>query len=154
MEHQAACARLGQDVHRGLRDVYDRSYYRRGWYIDNHLSGLGGVVGTPLSPIGFCWLALTERATRHPLEIVKETRRQLAAVMETKTLLVTSIVDGDAAAKRLAAFLGFEVLEQTEGSRAETRYGRRRLVEFIEREQSIRMPMGGGYVIPLSFVGT
>ncbi len=117
------------------------------------LAGLGGVTGDPLSGLGFVWLSLTDRATRYPVAIVHEARRQLEIIMATKTMLITSIVDGDTAAKRLAVFLGFQVLNEDEGAPAETRYGRRRLVEFIEREESIRHPVGTGYVIPMSLVG-
>ncbi len=150
-EHQSAAIRLGLDVHRGLRDMYDRSpFFRKAWLIDGHLSALGGATGSALSPASFVWIALSERATRYPVAIIKEARRQLAELMQTKQELTTTIIDGDEAAKRLVVFLGWHVNDTGEGAMAETRYGRKRLTAFIDHEAP-RLRFGNGSAIPLGY---
>lgn len=149
-EHSTAALRIGLDVHRGLRDIYGISYYRRAWYIDNHLAGLGGATGSPLSPSAFVWIALSERATRYPVAIVKEARRQMAEIMKTKVELTTTIIDGDEAAKRLVVFLGWHVEDSGNGAAAETRYGRKRLTAFLDHEAP-RIRYGNGAAVRMGY---
>ena len=152
-EHVRAVMALGggMDVHKELRGLFDQSSYRRAWLIDGDLAALGGVSGSLISPHGFVWLTLTEKATRYPLAIIKECRRQLDAIMKVKTELATTVIGGDAAAMRLAVFLGFHVTHKGEGALAETRYGRLRLKRHLEREPEIRIPAGSGYAIALGY---
>ncbi len=150
-EHASAAIRLGLDVHRGLRGMYDQSpFFRKGWLIDGHLAALGGATGSALSPASFVWVALSERATRYPVAIIKEARRQLAELMLTKQELTTTIIDGDEAAKRLVVFLGWHVEDEGQGAAAETRYGRKRLTAFIDHEAP-RLRFGGGSAIRMSY---
>ncbi len=150
-EHQAAALRVGLDIHRGLRSMYDQSAaYRRGWLVDGVLAGLGGVTGSSLSPAGFVWIALSERATRYPVAIVKEAKRQLAELMRTRLELTTTIICGDEAAKRLVVHLGFHVADEGQGAAAETRYGRKRLTAFIDHEAP-RIAFGGGAAVRVSY---
>lgn len=108
-EHHAAIMGLGVDAHREIRASFDQSAYRRGWLIDGRLAGLGGVTGSLASSHGMIWLALTAQATRYPLAIMKEARRQLAEILETKRDLVSSLIPGDRTAIRFATALGFEI---------------------------------------------
>lgn len=151
LEHQTAAMRVGVDVHRGLREVYDRSFYRRAWRIDGTLAALGGATGTLMSPSAFVWLALTEQATRHRFELVREARRQMAHIMRARVQIETTVICGDEAAKRLLVFLGWHVTDSGEGAAAETRYGRRRLTDFIDHEESIRIPLGEGAAIRMGY---
>lgn len=108
-EHHAAIAGLGVNAHREIRANFADSAYRRAWLINGRLAALGGVTGPLASSQGFIWLALTAQATRYPLEIVKEARRQIDHILETKRDLVTSLIPGDRTAIRFATFLGFEI---------------------------------------------
>jgi len=150
-EHQAAALRVGIDVHRGLRQTFDKSFYRKAWLIDGTLAGLGGAMGTILDPGAFIWVALSERATRYPLEIVREARRQIDYLMRTKLELHTTIIGGDDAARRFVAFLGFHARDAGPGSAAFSCHGRRQLNDFLQNEEGLRYPAGNGYVIPVGY---
>lgn len=127
VEHQRVVAKIGFDSHKELRARFESSTFRRAWMIDGRLAALGGVTGTRLSPEGYVWLAFSDAATRHKVEMVKEARRQLAEIGETRHRLVTTILAGDDAAKRFAVFLGF-VPDDGMHDRAASRFGRREVL--------------------------
>ncbi len=112
-EHRAAVVSLGIAPHQSLRANFDISMFTRAWLIDGELAGLGGVTGSEISSTGYVWLALSEKATRYPVEIVKETRRQMARIMVTKRDLVTLIIPEDKTSLRFATWLGFEAVDPT-----------------------------------------
>jgi hypothetical protein len=107
-EQAEATARLGVHTHRRLVEVFDNSSFRRAWLVDGRLCGLGGVEGSLASATGGIWLALTEQACRYPVALVKETRRQLQEIMQTRRQIVTTIIENDSASARFVAHLGFE----------------------------------------------
>jgi hypothetical protein len=151
-EHHRAVSSIGIDSHRELRRLFDASSFRRAWLIAGRLAALGGVEGTLLSPFGFIWLALTEEATAYPVAIVKEARRQLESIMATKRELVTTLLPGDEAAKRLAIFLGFHISHGGLGERAYSRAGRRTLAHYVEAESECHVPLGrGAYAIAMGY---
>lgn len=149
-EHQRAALLVGLDTHRELRNCYDRSWYRRAWLIDGLLAGLGGVMGTMMAPAGFIWLALSERATRYPIEIVKEARRQLDFLMTVKRELHTTIVPSDEAALRLSVFLGFHAADEGPGASAFSRHGRRQLMTYLGTDAP-RLKIGDTTMIRLGY---
>lgn len=112
-EQREAIATIGIDPHRSLRDNFDMSVFVRAWLIDGSLAGLGGVTGPEIATTGYVWLALSEQATRFPVEIAKEARRQMTRIMLTKRELITSIIPEDQKSLRFAAWLGFEVTSPT-----------------------------------------
>lgn len=142
-EHEAALVRIGVNTHREIRGTFSASYYRKAFLIDGKLAGIGGVMGSILSPFGFVWLALTDRATRYPMEIVREARRQLVEIMITKNELATTVAMDDPAALRLATFLGFHVADEGFGAPAETRVGRRTLREYIMANSDLHLSFNG-----------
>lgn len=150
-EHSRALSLLGADAHKELRAMFAASYFRRAWMIDGTLAALGGVAGTALSRDGFLWLALAERARRYPVAIVKEARAQLDRIMTLKRELGTTILGDDAAALRLAVFLGFHVSHAGDGVRAETRLMRRVLMTHAQQEPQCRIPVAAGYVIAMGY---
>jgi hypothetical protein len=98
---------MGFQPHRELRVEFDRSYFRRAWLIDGRLAALGGVAGTMAGSAGYVWLALSEAAMSKPLAVVREAKRQLAEIMETKTAIQARILTDDEPARRFALFMGF-----------------------------------------------
>lgn len=151
VEHSAAIALLGMDSHRELRRVFDVSSFRRAWFINGKLAGLGGVMGTKLAIGGFIWLALTEPARRYPVAIVKEARRQLAEIMLVKRELATTVINGDESARRLAIFLGFHASHEGPGQQAFSRFGRRDLARYVETDPDCRIPLGNGFAVALGY---
>ena len=116
--HLASMLAVGFDkrsMHKTVRIYFDDSSFRRAWMIDGKLAGLGGVRGTTISPKGFIWLILSEEATLYPIEIVKEARRQMNAIMLTKRKLETIVVESDQIAMRFARFMGFKDLQPSNG---------------------------------------
>lgn len=131
-EHFLAIFPSGTNIHAELLGCFDQSSFRKAWLMDGKLAGLGGVIGTLASPSGMIWLALSEAATRYPLAIVKEARRQLDGLMGVRRELTTTVVIGDGAAIRLAVFLGFHVAHEGPGAPALSRQSRRLLNGFVE----------------------
>lgn len=150
-EHESALLRVGVNSHRELRTTFEASYLRKAMLIDRKLAGIGGIMGSILSPIGFAWLALTDRATRHPLAIVREVKKHLAEEMRTKTELTTTIMADDMAARRFAIFLGFHVSDEGLGAAAETRPGRRMLHEYITSTPELLVPFRGSHLIRMGY---
>jgi hypothetical protein len=141
----------GLDPHRELRARFDDSYLARAWLIDGRLAALGGIVGTILSFYGFVWLVLSEEAGQHPVTIVKEARRQLAEIMITKHELATAIVTSDAAAIRLAAFLGFHAAHQGPGMPAHCRAQRQTLAAEVAGNPALRIPVGKVFAVAMGY---
>lgn len=150
-DHEAALVRVGVNTHRELRATFDGSYYRKAFLIDGKLAGMGGAVGSILSPFAFVWVALTDRATRYPIQIIREARKHLAEIMVTKTELVTTVMLDDPAALRLATFLGFHVADQGLGAPAETRAGRRTLREFITSTPEMHLQLKGRPLVKMGY---
>ena len=151
LAHREAIERVGANSHRELRILFDASYIRKAWLIDGSLAALGGVSGSILSPFGFAWVALSEEATRHPVALLKETRRQLDEAMTTKSELATTIVGGDDAAKRFAIFLGFHCEDEGMGRPAYSKFSRRNLANYLETSPDLRVPIGNSYIIPMGY---
>lgn len=150
LEQRKAVARLGLDSHRELAEQFGQSAFRRALLIDGQVEALGGVTGSTLSSEGYVWLALSPKAARYPLLLVREARKQLDDIMVTKRLLVTSVLDEDVAAKRFAIFLGF-TLADDEASPAVSRAGRRLELQRVEGNHEARVPLGSGSAVAMIY---
>jgi hypothetical protein len=138
---------IGLNSHRELRAMFDDSTFRKAWLIDGHLAAVGGVTGPALSSYGIVWLAFTNAATKYPMAMIKEARRQIQLIMQIKRVLVSSILEGDDASERFAIFLGF--VPATDLDRilpAESRFGRVEVARQLKEIQEVRVPLGTGYV--------
>lgn len=151
VEHQAALRPFGVNIHRDLRQMYDDSAFRRAWLIDGRLAALGGVSGSVLDPEGYVWVALSDEAQRYPVALVKEARKQMAIIMRMKRELVTSLIGGDQAAIRLAVYLGFHT--QTATGSVVSRAARRAMINAIQTDPELRLPISGGYAVGMRYEG-
>lgn len=126
VEHRSAIEALDINAHHELRACFDASAFRRAWLIDGALAALGGVTGGKLDVYGQIWLAFAPLALRYPIEVMKESKRQLAVVSQVKRKLVTMILLNDGASARFAQRLGFKVVrDETENfETAIMEYGR------------------------------
>ena len=106
---QCAFLKIGLDPHHELRDCFDASYLRRAWIVDGRVEGVGGVYGGALSSTGYIWLALSQQATRYPVALVKEARRQMSEIEATKYQLEATIFERDQPAERFALRMGFHL---------------------------------------------
>lgn len=147
-EHQKAILLLGVNAHQELRGIFDASIYRKSWFIDGRLAGVGGVTGTAVSSYGVIWVAFTNEATKYPLALTKEMQHQLSVIMETRKLLQCTIMEGDEASERFAIFLGFVPADCIEP--AVSRFGRREIARNMELA---RIPAGAGYVRVMEYRG-
>jgi hypothetical protein len=152
MEHQKAVAMIGFNSHREIRAAFDDSSFRKAWLIDGKLAAIGGVTGPALASSGFVWLAFTNAATKYPMAIIKEARRQIAEIMVVKRHLACTILEGDEASARLAIFLGF-VPATSDGYvlPAHSRYGRKEVARQLKEIDEIRKPLGMGYVTIMAY---
>lgn len=147
-EHHQFLLRVGVDVHGQIRALYEESCFRKAWTVDGVLAGLGGVQGSLLSHTGLVWVTLTERATRYPVQIVKEARRQLAEIMLTKTELTTTVSFDDPAAQRFALAMGFH---PSGAIAAASPVGRRHLVIEMNNNPDHRVLAGNHYQIGMRY---
>jgi hypothetical protein len=145
-QHQQAVAMIGLNSHRELRRAFDDSAYRKAWLIDGKLASIGGVTGPAISAYGFIWLAFSDEATKYPLAIVKLMRAQIAEVMQTRRLLVATVLDGDEASDRLAIFLGFVPYSHSEYVLpASSKFGRLEVARHLREREEARIRIGTGY---------
>jgi hypothetical protein len=150
-DHARLLIGLGRSIHHEISHCYNMSWYRKAWLIDGKLAALGGVMGGPLEPFGFLWLALAHATTAYPLAIAKEAGRQIDEIMTMKHELVTTVLGEDHAAQRLAIFLGFHVADDGPGEAAFSCAGRRRLARHLDTNPDIRKPIGNGYAIVMGY---
>ncbi len=151
LEHRVAVARLGLDSHRELFERFGQSSFRRALLIDGQIEALGGITGAALSGEGYVWLGLSHKAARYPLLLVREARRQLDLAMQTRSVLVTTVLDGDAAAQRFAVFLGFVPAGDGSAQPAASRAGRRVLQQRLAGDPEARLSLGSGSAVALAY---
>lgn len=151
-EHAASFLRLGLNGHRSIRQTLAMSTgFRRALLLDGVLAGMWGVCGSAMSPFGNVWVVFTQDATRYPILLVKETRRQLDEMMILKNQLVTTVFEGDHTAMRFAAFLGFHVDGELEGAPAFSKGGRKRLVRYALNNPDLRFQAGTGFCVRFGY---
>lgn len=95
------------NAHRALSKIFSTSFICRAGLIDGELVALWGLQGTIAGSDGFIWLAVSEKAKHHKFAMVREAKRQLAEIMETKTIVRSRVVPQDAESRRFALFMGF-----------------------------------------------
>jgi SRSO17 transposase len=83
--------------------------------------------------------------------MVKESRRQMAAIMTVKRRIYTTILDGDTAAKRFAIFLGFVPADDEMQAPASSHFGRIELSRRFDVNEEARIPIGNGYSIAMCY---
>lgn len=147
-DHMRALLAMGFDVHMELRRRFFESFYRKAWTIDGELAALGGIAGSMISSNGYIWLAISEAATLHPHAIIREARRQLDFVMRFKSEVATYLLAGDQKAVEMAVYLGFH----PPGSMtAQSREGRRFIIQGLEGAPEQRVPIGSSYMVPVIY---
>lgn len=151
VDHHKSLLAMGVNVHHGITSALYQSYYAKSLKIDGHLSAMGGLMGTPLSPTATVWLVVAQAAMKHPRVLIKVMRRQLDAMMLGKMWLETTIVADDEVAQRFAAFLGFYSPDGF-GPQAHTRIERRNLVRHLRTTPDLMIPVGStGYQIGIIY---
>ncbi len=149
-EHLRSVVAIGLNAHREIRNAFETSGYRKAWLIDGELAGLGGVTGHLLENVGMVWLALSRKATRYPVAVVKEARRQLEQIMAIKDMVYTLVLDGDESARRFAVFLGFQAMDE-DGLHpvALSRPGRR--TAMTKLANAARFDVGDGSAVAMGY---
>lgn len=100
---------LGVNCRRALLAVYRHSFYRRAAIVEGKTAAIWGCDGTLLSSIGHPWLLTTPTIEKVPLAFFRETRREIALMLETRTTLVSDIAEGYDRALRFFRLLGFTI---------------------------------------------
>jgi hypothetical protein len=148
-EHYIAEKMAGGDPHRQAQAVFRASYFTRAFTIEGELAAVCGAIGSHLSPFGFVWLLMSEKTTHYPKEIVRHARATIAELMKDKIELRTTVIGGDDAGLRLAAFLGFH---RGDGE-AFSHHGRRTLLRRLRTDPDVRAPLGQAYVVHMAYTG-
>jgi hypothetical protein len=139
----------GVSTHRELLWVFNQSSFRRSAFFEGKIVAMGGITGSRLSTQGVAWLVLAEEFRTHPITIVRHAERLLKQEMQTRSELAATILLGDDAALKFAAYLGFHVSDDGDGAPATDRASRNRLVHYVENKLDIRIPAGPLSVIPM-----
>ena len=113
-EQREAISKFGVNLHKEMTRIYDASYYRKVWVIDGKIVAIGGVAGSIMSCVGFMWLAASTFALQYPVEMVKETKRQLANALSIHSELSATTIRGDQISKRFLHFFGFAECDSNE----------------------------------------
>ena len=149
--HRAEAEKFHSNLHADLQARYFESAFCRSLFIDDRLAAMGGVIGPELATAGYVWVALSQEATKYPLSITKEAKRQLAIIMNTRRELITTVMGGDDDALRFAVFLGFHVSQGDGGDEAFSKEGRVRLTNYIKNNADLRIPVHDGFVIRMGY---
>jgi hypothetical protein len=151
-QQREALERTGASMHHRLIHLFNLSEFKRTWMIDGEIGALFGVTGGWLEPCGYVWLVISNKGAEYPVAFLRETRRQLDAMMASKRVLETTVIDGHDEALRLAAFLGFYVgPPATPGAPAFSSRGRRRLVLELKTNPDLLIPTGLGLGIQMGY---
>lgn len=118
-EHKGILDEMKVPTHRELRDAFDSSYMTRAWLLNGSLFAIAGVIGTQISSHGVIWLAITDEAAAHPVQVARGAMRFIEEVMKTKHALSTTMLAGDRAGVALGYFLGFHVEQRMTHNGAE-----------------------------------
>lgn len=153
LETVAGLERMGLTPSDVMRRFFDESYKCFTLMIESEPAVMTGVTGSLLSPEGFVWAAVTDRATRYPVTVVRALQRCGDEFFVGKDELVTTIVDGDDKAMKLAIFLGGAVSRRGFGSQAISRQGRATLRSFIEDEPELHWRRGDASVVYMRSAG-
>lgn len=151
VDHHAALIRMGVPIHRELRDIFGRSYYRRAAFVDGHLAALWGVEGTRLTSWGRLWLVLSQYAMTFPITVARHAKREIAQIAMVKPTLVTTVIADDAPAQRLVVFLGFEAPDGFGGGPAKTRSARGNLARYLYRNGDLMVRAGNAQQVEVIF---
>lgn len=146
-EHRRNMEAIGLEPHRVLRDAFLNSAYCRAALIDGELAAIWGVTGSALSSTGVIWVAFTEAATKYPIIIMRETRRQLAAMAATRRVLESGVIVGDIAAWRFAQRLGFFLKHPTGTNTLSPQTAPLECILAAAPEFKVALPSGGAGVL-------
>ena len=142
-ETRDALKPFDSSAHRRLRDQFDRSTFRKAVLINGELAALGGVIGMSMESTGEVWLAFSNLVGAYPIKIIKETMRQLRALLETKHSLKTTLLPGDERATRMAMLLGFHIVHPLPFEKGEIVRA-----EIVRPFQQARVPRPGATFAP------
>jgi hypothetical protein len=143
--HRRALALTGRHAHRELRCLFEQSARAYALIADGRLACLWGVQGSLLDPRGYVWMALTETALLYPRQTVREAKRRLLECAAWYHELATTILGEDRAGLSFALALGFHARDD------EPETDRRRLVAKLLADESLRIPVGATFVLPLGW---
>lgn len=148
-EHRALIEGVGADVREALLGAFDLSFERKAFYVEEQLLPVGGATGTLLGTTASVWMALSRHAGRHPVSLVRNVRRQVTSLLQTKHELRALAFTGASRSARLLVLLGFHCTDFGPGAVAYTRQDRRRLLDHLHGADVQTVPLGTGLGIAL-----
>lgn len=143
----AACITLqdyGYLPRAALHRVFVRSIYCRTALVDDKPVAMWGVVSTLLNDTAYVWLVMSDEIAHIPRTIVREAKRELAAIMGRYREVAATVLPDDDAAIRFAVYLGFHDNDAEGQSRKAT-------AREIRENPRHRIPVGDTYVIGLGY---
>lgn len=106
-EDRAEIEGMGFRVHRALRYLYRTSEPKRAALVDGDVAAIWGVQGGFMDEVGMPWLFTCPPVERAKLAFLKETRREVAELLETRRVLRTHVLASYTRSIRLFESLGF-----------------------------------------------
>lgn len=100
---------MGLVPRHALYNLWKNSSYRRTAFVDGEIAAVWGCAGMVLSTVGNAWFSTTPVIERVPMTFVKQARRGLAEMMQSKSTLISACGDSFERSIRLWTMLGFKL---------------------------------------------
>lgn len=104
----------GEKARHVLFRLWRQSSPRRAALVEGELAAVWGCTSPPLLTVGEVWAFTTPAIERVPLAFFRETKREVADLMQTRHALVSGVMDGYDKAIRFFGMVGFKVGVPTE----------------------------------------
>lgn len=102
-------AATGISPRRVLLRLLDESPFSWTAFVDGEIAAIWGCSGSLLSTVGEMWLATTPAVERVPMAFVREAKAHIGLLLETKSKLVSGVIEGHNQSLRLWQMLGFRL---------------------------------------------
>ena len=135
---------MGVRIHYAFRVARHTSYYSRTIFIDDHVAGIWGIMGSPMELDGQVWLAMSQYAMRFPLFVARLARAELEVMRQGKYFLTTTVAADDETAQRFACFMGFQPADPQGPAKARSRRERNAMVKYLQTTPGLMVPCGQG----------
>lgn len=107
---------LNRNAHRDIRSCFDNSGFVRSLVTpDGRVVGMGGVLGSLVSPEGTIWAVVSKEAASNPRLLTSHAVRTLTYLRTVKRRLYAAPFAADKASVRFAEWLGFKRIEDETG---------------------------------------
>lgn len=100
---------MGLTTRRGIWKSYRNSFLRKTAIVDGEIAAMFGCGGMPFGTVGHPWLLTTSRIERAPFAMLREGRKEVAAMLDLFPVLEGYVLAPYTQATRFLELLGFQL---------------------------------------------